>query len=145
MFNYKKTPLIILTCIIFYSCASTPQSRIKEKEKEFIAAPQEVQGQIQSGEISKGFSEDQVYMSKGKPGEVIKNNKGGKFITTWKYFGKPDVVAPKGSAPTGFSGAYEYPTPGAGAHKQPYPMIYSKPKLVIEFEDGKVSSWKENP
>lgn len=136
-------PLVLLfLTILFVNCATTTKSRIKEKEKEFFGYPPEVQGQIQAGQIDKGFNEDMVYLAKGRPTEKASHQKAGKTITVWKYYQKPDVAAPPGSNPPGFSGAYEYPTPGKA--QQPYPMFYNKPSLVVEFENGKVKSWVDN-
>ncbi len=145
----KQLLKVILQALIFtlamsftIGCASTPKSRIKEKEKEFFGYPPEIQGQIQAGQIDKGFNEDMVYLAKGNPTEKASHQKAGKTISVWKYYRKPDVAAPPGSAAPGFSGAYEYPTPGKA--QQPYPMYYNKPGLVVEFENGKVKGWTEN-
>ncbi len=131
----------IALCAVFISCASTPRSRIKEKEKVFFGYPPEIQGQIQAGQIDRGFSEDMVYLAKGSPSEKYSHEVAGKSVTIWKYYQKPDAVSPPGSQPTGFSGAYEYPTPGKP--QQPYPMFYNKPGLIVEFENGKVKKWTD--
>ena len=128
--------------LFFMSCASTQSSRIKEREKDFLAYPPEVQQQIQSGNVDKGFTEDMVYISKGTPSEKSSQVKSGKTITIWKYPKSETqmVEPPRGSAPTGFSGAYEYPTPGAVPRQAP--IFYGKPMEIIEFENGKVSGWR---
>ncbi len=123
-------------------CASTSNSRIKEKEKEFLAYPPEVQQQIQSGNVDKGFTEDMVYMAKGTPSEKSTQVKSGKTIKLWKYSGTKTqmVEPPRGSAAPGFSGAYEYPTPGAVPKQST--MHYGSSMQIIEFENGKVSGWR---
>lgn len=134
--------LTIFITFLAISCASTTKSRIKEKEKEFFGYPPDVQGQIQAGQIDKGFNEDMVYLAKGTPTDKATHQKAGKTITIWKYYQKADVAAPPGSSAPGFAGAYEYPSPGKP--QQPYPMFYNKPGLVVEFENGKVKSWIDN-
>ncbi|MBI2605185.1 MAG: hypothetical protein HYW49_03795 [Deltaproteobacteria bacterium] len=136
--------LILAACtsFLFASCASTPKTRIHENETRFLSYPPEVQGQIQAGAIDKGFTEEMVYLAKGNPSEKSTTVRSGKTIAVWKYSGKPEVVSPPGSAPSGFSGQYGYPAFGPGP-ASPAPMVYSKPRLVIEFEDGRVARWRE--
>lgn len=131
-----------LISMLLTSCASTPKTRVQEKEAEFVKYPNDVQGMIQNGQIDKGFTEDMVYMSKGKPGETLSQTKAGKTVTTWKYFGKPQMTEIQGNGPTGFEGAYAYPTVGAPA-RPTSAMSYSKPNFSVEFENGKVVRWKE--
>lgn len=75
------------------ACGSTPERRIEENQSLFDTYPADVQVAIRSGQIRKGFNQNQVYMALDKPaqkdagatGETwIYTNKDSKHVTTKK-------------------------------------------------------------
>jgi hypothetical protein len=135
-----RIQLVFLTIISFLSLSacSTINSRIKEKKADFNSYPPEVQAQIQNGQIDQGFTEDMVYIAKGKPDERSTKVHKGKVIEIWKYT-LPSSPQPTSSAWSNdsMSSPYGYPTFGPGP-AQPSPVYYNSSYLTIEFKDGKV-------
>lgn len=52
-------------------CASSPQSRIKKNQDAFNTYPAAVQAAIQRGEVTAGFTPDQVRLAQGEPDRVL--------------------------------------------------------------------------
>jgi len=135
--------------IAFIGCGGV-NSRIKKNEHLFASYPPETQGLIQNEKIEAGFTEDMVRMAKGDPSDVsqitrkIAQGKERK-ITLWKY--RKPVPATHSTSPaagSAMSSPYGYPGFGPGP-SQPIPMDYTRIGLIVEFEQGKVIHWTENP
>lgn len=136
---------VLPLALLFVSACSSIPSRIKEHEREFNTYPPEIQSQIQSGRIDHGFTEDMVYMAKGKPSEKSsyekKGPKGPVHVTVWKY-ASPAPATPANIASSSISTPYGYPTFGPGP-SQPASVFYEKKYFKVEFENGKVTSWDQ--
>lgn len=131
--------LLSLLLISTISACSSVQSRIKEHEREFASLAPEAQAQIQGGRIDQGFTEDMVYMAKGKPDGKENITRDGKQILVWKY-AQRDYSTHAEQAVTGLNAPYSYPTFGPGPAQQPLnmrPLRY----LRVEFENGRVARW----
>lgn len=114
-------------------------SRIHENQYQFNTYPPQVQAQIQSGRIDKGFTEEMVYMARGKPSDKSTVTRGGKDVVLWKYE-VPAAVQPPNAAPGSLSTPYGYPTFGPNP-AQSTPILYERSYANVEFENGKVVDW----
>lgn len=138
---FRLAPLLIVLVILGAACGS-PEKRIKERQAAFDAYPVQVQSQIQNGRIDYGFTEEMVYLAKGKPAETETHTvKNGKSRIVWKYRGSI-VEFPGNSASTGLAGPYGYPEFSPKGAQPVQPMAERKLRKV-EFEDGKVVTWDE--
>jgi hypothetical protein len=63
---YVPSFAAVLTALLVAGC-STTDSRIKNHQAAFDAAPSAVQAKIRAGQVEVGFTPDQVTMSLGKP------------------------------------------------------------------------------
>lgn len=132
---------ISLMPVILAMACSTPRTRIKENEKQFNYYPAQVQAQIQSGRIDRGFTPEMVYMAMGSPAEKIKRSGDkGKEIEVWMYPG-PMVELPGQQGSSGFSGAYGYPSFGPGPSHPVQSQTGYRKHYKVEFESGKVVRW----
>jgi hypothetical protein len=131
----------VLIFSLFVSGCSNISSRIKENERQFNNYPPEVQSQIQSGHIDHGFTEEMVYMAKGKPNEKSTIEKNGKTLTLWKY-ASPMPATPMASGNSNVNTPYGYPSFGPGP-SQPASIFYDRKYFKVEFENGKVVNWDQ--
>ena len=63
----RKT--LALVALLLCAACSTPKKRIEENQELFDAYSPEDQAAIQSGQIRKGFDQNQAYMALGKPSQ----------------------------------------------------------------------------
>ena len=63
------------------ACGSTPARRIEENQALFDGYPADIQASIKSGQIRKGFDQNQVYMALNKPAQKNASASG----ETWTY------------------------------------------------------------
>jgi len=126
------------TLLSFGACGGV-KSRIQENQRQFAQYPPEIQSQIQNGRIDHGFTEEMVFIAKGKPTDKTQINRDGKAITVWKYVGAMPSEPP-GQSTGGLASPYGYPGFGPGPN-QPAPMFYERKTYKVEFQDGKVVSW----
>lgn len=117
------------------------KSRISDNQRLFATYPPETQAQIQNGRIDHGFTEEMVYMAKGKPSEKSSIERDGRKIAVWKY-ARPRPPGPPGSHSGALSSPYGYPGFGPGP-SQPVPMFYDRSYFKVEFENGKVVRWDQ--
>lgn len=145
----RYTFIALIFCLASMGCGGV-NSRIKKNEHLFATYPLEVQGLIQREQIDVGFTEDQVRMAKGDPSDISqitrKTPQGReKKITLWKFRKSvPATHSTSAIAGSGMSSPYGYPGFGPGP-SQPVPMDYTRIGLIVEFEQGKVVSWTDNP
>lgn len=132
--------LMPLALLGAFACSSV-NSRIKEHQAQFNEMPEQTQAQIQNGRIDHGFTEEMVYMAKGKPDDKETLTRDGKQVRVWKY-AKRDYSGNPSSVSTGLSSPFGYPTfgPGAGQPAQNYNRMKY---LRVEFENGRVSRWDD--
>jgi hypothetical protein len=64
---------------------STTDSRIKDNQAAFNAAPAEVQAKIRDGKVEVGFTEEQVLMALGKPDRRYTRTTAAGTTDIWAY------------------------------------------------------------
>ncbi|HRK01981.1 MAG TPA: hypothetical protein PLH57_04900 [Oligoflexia bacterium] len=133
----------ILALALVLSCASV-NSRIDEHRDEFTSYDSDTQLKLQNGDIEPGFTETMVYIAKGHPAEKTQRSSGGKLISVWRYgTSKPQEVrtnVPNSS--DSLSGSFGYPEFGPRAAHHPPAHYQNRPRMEIEFENGRVKSWR---
>jgi hypothetical protein len=69
--NLFRTTLTIASIVaLMLACASTPDSRISEKQSLFDSYSEEVQSNLRQGKVDVGYDEDMVQMALGEPDET---------------------------------------------------------------------------
>lgn len=139
MFRNVTFAMILVLLLGLAAACSSVGSRIKEQQAQFNALPEQAQAQIQNGRIDHGFTEEMVYMAKGKPDDIDVVTRDGKKLTVWKY-AKRDYSGNPNAVSGGLSTPYGYPTFGPGA-AQPVPTYSRMKYLRVEFENGRVVGW----
>ena len=90
------------------SCVpSTPQTRIQQEPQKFAALSANHQALVQQGQITRGMTQDAVYLAWNHPSGVFQGSKDGKVTERWDYAGSRPVQV------TNFYGSYGY---GYGAY-----------------------------
>ena len=99
-----KTILIAVAAgLLLVSCVpSTPQSRIERDPGKFAALSEKQRNLVQQGQITRGMSQDAVYLAWGRPAGIFQGSKDGKSTERWDYAGTRPVYT------TGFYGSYGY-------------------------------------
>lgn len=83
--------LAMLTVVA--GCAnSSPQARIKKNQAAFDAYPTGVQAAIQRGEVTAGFTPEQVRLAQGEPDRVLKRTTAEGESETWIYRDKSSRI-----------------------------------------------------
>ncbi len=84
-----KTKVACITAAIalinLVTGCSTPDSRIKENQAAFNAAPPEIQSKIRAGQVDVGFTEAQVLMALGKPDRRYTRTTSAGTTEIWAY------------------------------------------------------------
>lgn len=125
---------IASTTLLILACASTPDSRISEKQSLFDSYSEDVQTNLRLGKVAVGYDEDMVRMALGKPDETsVEMNEAGETIM-WGYTrSRPGISVGLGGGSFGGGTAV-----GGGVG------MGSDPKkdytAIIEFREGKVTS-----
>lgn len=141
MRDHRFRPHFVVLVVLFAMGCGGVKSRIKDNERQFSGYPPEIQAQIQSGRIDRGFTEEMVYLAKGEPSDKSTLTRDGKTVTVWKY-ARPVPPSPPGQAAGGLSAPYGYPGFGPGP-SQASPLFYERSYFKVEFEGGKVMRWDE--
>lgn len=76
---------LLLAAALFLVACTTPKSRIAKNPEKFNAYPAEVQETIKKGQISIGFTKDQVEFALGKPDRVYKRTGSEGEQEIWAY------------------------------------------------------------
>ncbi len=116
------------------ACASTPESRIKKKQKLFDSYPVEVQSKIRLGKVDLGYDEEMVRMALGNPQEKSTETDESGETLMWGYTkSSPGISVGLGG------GSY-----GGGSSMGGGVGMGSGPKknytAIIEFREAKVTS-----
>jgi hypothetical protein len=84
--NLFRTTLTIASIIaLMLACASTPDSRISEKQSLFDSYSEEVQSNLRQGKVDVGYDEDMVQMALGEPDETsVETSEAGETVM-WGY------------------------------------------------------------
>jgi hypothetical protein len=136
--------LFIITLFTSLAACSSVKSRVKEHQSLFNSFPPQVQSQIQSGRIDRGFNEDMVYLALGEPSDkssIAKKTADGasRSVVIWKYPLRTPPE-PREHQSSGLAGGYSYPVIGPGPVQQPV-VNYERRFANVEFENGKVVGW----
>jgi hypothetical protein len=88
-FEYMKKSLMLCLAVAFLiagaGCASSPQSRIKDKQAAFNSYPAEVRAAIERGQVAVGFTPDQVRLALDEPDRVLSRTTEGGYSEVWIY------------------------------------------------------------
>jgi hypothetical protein len=137
-----RTCFSIVTLSFFFLACSTVSSRIREHASEFSSYPAGMQDQIQSGKIEPGFTEEMVYMAKGKPSRKLTLQEGDRHFVLWNY-NRPTYVSLPGGGAGSLASPYGYPSFGPDPVR-PVGTMASSPYFTVKFENGKVVDWVED-
>jgi hypothetical protein len=140
----KKIIAALSAGLLVVSCApSTPQSRIQREPGKFEALSSKQRSLVEQGQISRGMTQDAVYLAWGGPARVFQGSKEGKLTERWDYAGTQPVYY------TNFYGSYGgYYGPWRG--RGYYSGIGFGPEVAyipyriasVWFIDGRVDSWE---
>lgn len=142
-FPLKNLCLLVLagSGLFLASCASTIESRIQKYPGKYEGLPKSHRSLVTQGKIKDGMSRDAVYLSWGNPNDISSGEKSKKKIERWRYSSyEPRLV-------NNFGFQFGYGRYGRGYHGYHYsPEIYYVPytSAVVDFVNGKVSSWERS-
>ena len=130
-----------LCALYLLSCSSTIPSRIQEKHQAFDSYPKDIQAKIKRGSIQPGFTEEMVYMAKGRPSRVIARQELSHSYVLWLYDREEELPRPKkkhkdDSNPHGISPLDAGIPPPKSVTTRDY--VY----LLVKFETSRVVDWK---
>lgn len=77
-------PLLLAMLCIAGGCAS-PEARIRKNPEMFEALPEEVRAQVQQGRIEPGFTEEAVFLARGKPDREYTRRTETGVSKVWSY------------------------------------------------------------
>src|SRR5687768_1646095 len=140
----KAVMLCLLASLLLCSCASTAESRRKEKLSAYSSLDSEFQTLVDQGRIKVGMPMDAVYIAWGKPSQTIHSESSSGQTVTWLYHGT-------------YLQEYRYWSYRPWSYHGYYPYYYSAPYLDFDyiphhyvraevmFEDGLVKQWRTLP
>lgn len=142
-FTMKKLLAALSAGLLMVSCApSTPQTRIQREPGKFEALNPKQRSLVEQGQISRGMSQDAVYLAWGRPSRILQGSKNGRQTERWDYAGSRPVYYPS------FYGSYgRYYGP---YHRHGYygfgmgPEVAYVPYRIasVWFIDGRVDAWE---
>lgn len=97
---------LLALAVFAVGCSSGQMSRIDQNRDLYEQWPLEVRQAVLDGKVEPGMTPDQVFVSWGKPAEVVTQSKNGDEIWVYKRGGSPgDVYYPGGAQyPAGMAG-----------------------------------------
>lgn len=138
----KHALLLLLPLALLMGCkTSTIESRKQERSAAYAVLPPEMQADVDAGRVRVGMSADAVYMSWGRPAQVLERETDQGHVTTWLYEG-------------GWMQEqryWAYRSVGTGKHghaeryieRDYYPRAYIRAEIT--FVDGAVQQWRTLP
>jgi len=141
-FTVKHALLLLLPLVFLMGCkTSTIDTRVQERSTAYAALPPEVRADVDAGRIRAGMNGDAVYMSWGKPAQILESGSEQGQVTTWLYEG-------------GWMQEqryWTYRTVGTGRDacaervlaREYYPRAYISAEIT--FADGAVKQWRTLP
>ncbi|MDB6056079.1 MAG: hypothetical protein JWN25_3602 [Verrucomicrobiales bacterium] len=131
-------PNFFIGCALMFliaGCAhSTVESRKKEQSAAYQALPDDEKQLVDKGQIRVGMSEQAVYISWGKPGQVLQGETNQGAYKTWLYAG------------TTMEENRYWSYRSVGDHMERFidhdytPRDYVRAEIV--FSEGKVKTWR---
>jgi hypothetical protein len=138
----KHLLLLALPLLFLLGCkTSTIQSRIQERPAAYAALTPDLRADVDAGRIRVGMTPDAVYLSWGKPAQILEGGNEQGQVTTWLYEG-------------GWMQEeryWAYRTVGVGRDacaerylaRDYYPRAYISAE--VNFVDGTVKQWRTLP
>ena len=84
----KRIPLLLLSLTFLIGCkTSTIESRKQERSAAYGLLPADIRADVDAGRIRVGMNADAVYMSWGKPAQILESETDQGHVTTWLYEG----------------------------------------------------------
>jgi len=84
----KQGLTFLLAVLLLTGCAtSTIESRQRERAASFAALSPELQTLVNEGQIRRGMTQDAVYISWGKPAQMLQQEDHRGLVTFWLYHG----------------------------------------------------------
>lgn len=135
--------IIVIACLLFISCSSTPASRIKENAELYYNLPMEQRQLVKQGQISRGMTPAAVFLAWGNPSSIAEGNLDGKQSTRWLYTALEPVFVPgAGGGYWGPWGPYRHHYWGGYYNDVAYVPVNSGYALFI---NGLVEEWEKRP
>ena len=137
----KTFGLVVLLAILASGCAtSTIETRKQERYSSYASLAPEARALIDKGQIKTGMSMDAVYISWGKPSQIItEQSANGADVTHWVYHGTTYRECRYWNYHYYPHGRYGYY--GTPALDYDYvPMSYVAAEVI--FENGVVKQWR---
>jgi hypothetical protein len=134
--------LLLLPLLFLAGCkTSTIDSRVQDRSAAYAMLPPDIQADVLAGRIRVGMNSDAIYMSWGKPAQILESETGQGHVTTWLYEG--------GWMQEQRYWAYRSVGTGREAHAERYlardyyPRAYIRAEIT--FVDGAVTQWRTLP
>lgn len=88
LMSVKQVLLLVLAVVFLTGCkTSTVESRKQERSVAYSMLSQAIRADVDAGRIRAGMNGDAVYMSWGKPAQVLESGNEQGLVTTWLYEG----------------------------------------------------------
>jgi hypothetical protein len=138
----KHALLLLLPLVFLAGCkTSTIESRKQERANAYTRLPADQRDDVDAGRIRVGMNADAVYISWGKPAQILEGGTEQGQVTTWLYEGgwmqeeRYWAYRTVGSGPYACAERY--------LARDYYPRAYISAE--VNFTDGLVKQWRTLP
>ncbi len=139
-----KAVICLLAGLVLCGCASTVESRRKEKPAAYAELAPEFRPLVDAGRIKVGMPMDAVYIAWGKPSQTVHSESSSGETVTWLYNGTYLQEYRYWSYQPFFYGGYRpysYAAPYLDYDYVPYNYV----RAEVVFQDGVVKQWRTLP
>lgn len=137
----KRFFILGLAAVLLTGCASTIESRKKERYNSYSELSPEQRATVDAGQIKVGMTKDAVYIAWGKPQQVLTSESQAGRNEVWVYLGSYlQSYGYWGFRP--FYGPYGY-YQGPYFYHDYLPVAYAKAEVI--FEKDVVKQWRTLP
>jgi hypothetical protein len=132
--------ICIAACLMLCNCTQTLQDRIDRNPAMYAALSGPQKKAVGQGRLLDGMDQDAVYLSWGRPSAIKDITRDGMNYEKWRYTKHMPIV--RQDIHIGFD--YGYHHGYCGPFYEFGPTIEHVPytAAVVEFSNGKVSSWE---
>ena len=137
--------LSLLASLVLCGCASTVESRRKERASAYASFDPEYRMLVDQGRIKVGMPMDAVYIAWGKPSQIVHSESSAGQTVTWLYHGTYLQEYRYWSYSPWFYHGY-YPHAYYGSPMLDYDYIpHHYVRAEVTFNDGLVKQWRTLP
>lgn len=139
--NGPRTLLCLAASLTLASCVSTPQTRVDNNPAVFGTLSPAHKNLVLQGQIKEGMSKEAVFLAWGAPDSRSSGGRSGKSIERWRYLGHYPVWTDSYRY-GGYSYHSRHRYRGHYNYCPPTVEYVTYTQAVVEFSNGKVSSWE---